>query len=86
MLFADGHLRNRALYTADIALHHARKPNPDLDAAGDAAHRTLTYLPEIRSERFLRSLRDIAGTLQPHHRTRAAADYLDAYRALVPAA
>ncbi|WP_407842167.1 hypothetical protein ACE1OC_43245 (plasmid) [Streptomyces sp. DSM 116496] len=86
MLFADGHLRNRALYTADIALHHARKSNPDLDAAGDAAHRTLAYLPEVRSERFLRSLRDIAGTLQPHHRTRAVADYLDAYRALVPAA
>ncbi|MFE5713445.1 hypothetical protein ACFQ7J_21850 [Streptomyces sp. NPDC056501] len=84
MLFADGHLRNRALYTADIALHHARKPNPDLDAAADAAHRTLAYLPDVHSERLLRSLRDIAGTLQPH-RTRAIADYLDTYRTVVPA-
>ncbi|MFE5709674.1 hypothetical protein ACFQ7J_02435 [Streptomyces sp. NPDC056501] len=86
MLFADGHLRNRALYTADIALHHARKPDPDLDTAAEAAHRTLAYLPEIRSERLLRSLRDIVGTLQPHHRTRAVAEYLDTYRAAVPAA
>ncbi|MGW2825770.1 hypothetical protein ACWC24_32905 [Streptomyces sp. NPDC001443] len=86
MLFADGHLRNRALYTADIALHHARKPSPDLDAAADAAHRTLAYLPDVRSERLLRALRDIAGTLQPHNRTRDVADYLDTYRAAVPAA
>ncbi|MGG8410498.1 N-acetyltransferase family protein [Streptomyces sp. 12297] len=45
MLFGDGHLRNRALYTADIALHHARKKNPDLDAATEAAHRTSPTSP-----------------------------------------
>ncbi|MFH8626027.1 hypothetical protein ACH4A8_29805 [Streptomyces vietnamensis] len=86
MLFADGHLRNRALYTADIALHHARTSAPDLDAAAAAAHRALSYLPDVRSERLLRALRDIAGTLQPHHRTAAVADYLDAHCATVPAA
>ncbi|MFB7452968.1 hypothetical protein [Streptomyces sp. NPDC056194] len=86
MLFADGHPRNRALYTADIALHHARTSAPDLDAAADAAHRALAYLPDVRSERLLRALRDIAGTLQPHHRTASVADYLDAHRATVPAA
>ncbi|MFJ3310322.1 hypothetical protein ACIPSA_46500 [Streptomyces sp. NPDC086549] len=86
MLFADSHPRNQALYTADLALHHARKTNPDLDAAADAAHRTLAYLPDVRSERLLRSLRDIAGTLKPHHRTRVVADYLDTYRAALPAA
>ncbi|MEW1914412.1 hypothetical protein AB0442_39500 [Kitasatospora sp. NPDC085895] len=87
MLFGDdSHARNRALYTADIALHHARKPQPDLDAAADAARRTLAYLPDVRSERLLRSLRDIAGTLQAHDRTRPVTDYLTAYRAAVPAA
>ncbi|MFZ3475911.1 hypothetical protein ACODT3_40865 [Streptomyces sp. 4.24] len=86
MLFAGGHPRNRALYTADIAVHHARKNTPDLDAATDAAHRTLAYLPDVRSERLLRSLRDVAGTLRPHHHARAVADYLDTYRAAVPAA
>ncbi|MFE0460422.1 hypothetical protein ACFW1A_14365 [Kitasatospora sp. NPDC058965] len=28
MLFAGGHARNRALYTADIALHHAHRARP----------------------------------------------------------
>ncbi|MFE3629463.1 hypothetical protein [Streptomyces goshikiensis] len=86
MLFGAGHTRNRSLYTADIALHHARRTGPDLDAATDAAHRTLAYLPDVRSQRLIRSLRDIAGALQPHRQVRCVADYLDAYRATVPAA
>ncbi|MDI5969911.1 hypothetical protein POF50_011280 [Streptomyces sp. SL13] len=85
MLFSADHTRNRALYTADIALHHARKPAPDLDAAADAAHRTLAYLTDVRSERLERSLRDITGTLTPHKSVTAVADYLAAYREAVPA-
>lgn len=85
MLFADGHPRNRSLYTADIALHHARRARPDLDAATDAAHRTLAYLPDVRSERLIRSLRDVAGALQAHRQVQCVADYFDAYRADVPA-
>ncbi|MFC8452150.1 hypothetical protein [Kitasatospora sp. NPDC057223] len=85
MLFADGHPRNRSLYTADIALHHARRAAPDLDAATDAAHRTLAYLPDVRSERLIRSLRDIAGALQSHREVRCVATYLDSYRSAVPA-
>jgi len=86
MLFGEGHTRNRSLYTADIALHHARKPSPDLDAAADAAHRAIAYLPDVRSERLVRSLRDVAGTLKAHRQVPCVADYLDAYRAAVPAA
>ncbi|MDH6575119.1 hypothetical protein [Kitasatospora sp. MAP5-34] len=86
MLFGDDHTRNRSLYTADIALHHARKPNPDLDAATDAARQTLAYLPDVRSERLIRSLRDVAGALKAHDQVRDVADFLDAYRAAVPAA
>ncbi len=86
MLFADGHPRNRSLYTADIALHHARRASPDLDAATDAAHRTLAYLPDVRSERLIRSLRGVAGALQAHRQVPCVANYFDAYRAAVPAA
>lgn len=86
MLFADGHPRNRSLYTADIALHQARLAEPHLDASTDAAHRTLTYLPDVRSGRLIRSLRDIAGALQLHREVRCVTDYLDAYRTAVAAA
>ncbi|WP_018545371.1 hypothetical protein [Streptomyces sp. LaPpAH-108] len=86
MLFADGHPRNRALYTADVALHHAHSAKPDLDAVTDAGYRTLAYLPDVRSERLIRSLRDIAGALQPHHKVPSVANYLDIYRSAVTAA
>ncbi|WP_259465238.1 hypothetical protein [Streptomyces sp. TLI_171] len=86
MLFADGHLRNRALYTADIALQHAQRPRPNLDFATDAGHRTLAHLSDVRSARLLRSLRTIAGALTPHRDTPCVATFLDAYRTAVPAA
>ncbi|WP_254897669.1 hypothetical protein [Kitasatospora sp. NA04385] len=86
MLFGDGHPRNRSLYTADIALHHAHRPRPDLDAATDAGHRALAHLTAVRSARLLRSLRSVAGTLTPHRGVPCVAEYLDAYRTAVPAA
>ncbi|MER5866655.1 hypothetical protein [Kitasatospora sp. NPDC002040] len=86
MLFGSGHPRNRALYTADVALHHTRQARPDLDAATDAAHRALVHLPDVRSERLIRSLRDIAGALQSHGEVRCVSAYLDSYRAAVRAA
>ncbi|MFE3505318.1 hypothetical protein ACFXPX_36615 [Kitasatospora sp. NPDC059146] len=86
MLFANGHPRNRALYTADIAAHHARGAKPDLDAAVDAGHRTLAYLPDVRSGRLVRSLRDLASTLRAHRAVPCVAHYLDAHRTVVPAA
>ncbi|MEV4212522.1 hypothetical protein [Micromonospora sp. NPDC049662] len=81
MLFAADHTRNRALYTADIALHHARKPRPDLDAAVDAAHRALRYLPGVHSDRLTRALDAVAGVLTPHEQVRSVAGYFDIYRA-----
>ncbi|MEV0536352.1 hypothetical protein [Kitasatospora sp. NPDC050463] len=86
MLLADAHLRNRSPYTPDIALHYARRPAPDLDAATDAAHRTLAHLPDVRSERLVRSLRDVAGALQAHRQVPCVADCFDACQAAVPAA
>jgi hypothetical protein len=84
MLFDAGHARNRSLYTADIALHHAKKPSPDLEAAADATHRAIAYLPDVRSQRLLRSLRDIANVLSVHRKVPCVADCLDAYRTAVP--
>ncbi|MER5354633.1 hypothetical protein ABT093_30415 [Kitasatospora sp. NPDC002551] len=84
MLFADGSPRNRSLYTADIALHHAHRPRPDLDAATDAARRALAHLPDVGSERLVRSLHDIAGALRAHRAVPCVADYLDAHTACLP--
>ena len=81
MLFAADHTRNRALYTADIALHHARKPRPDLDAAVDAAHRALEYLSGVHSNRLTRALDAVASVLAPHEKVRSVAGYFDVYRA-----
>ncbi|CAN3985877.1 hypothetical protein [Kitasatospora purpeofusca] len=39
MLFADGHPRNRALYTADIALHHTTDAGPHTLARLECQHR-----------------------------------------------
>ncbi|MER5638143.1 hypothetical protein ABT095_14440 [Kitasatospora sp. NPDC002227] len=88
MLFTDGHPRNRALYTADIALHHARSPRPDLDAVTDAGRRTLAYLPDVRSQRLVRSLNGIADALHTHRTVPCVAEYLDTHHAahLPPAA
>ncbi|MEU7018983.1 hypothetical protein [Streptomyces sp. NPDC046385] len=90
MLFADGHPRNRALYTADIALHDTRKAHPDLDAVTDAvtdaAHRALAHLTDVRSERLQRSPQTVTRTLQPHARSRTVSAYLDSYHAATAAA
>ncbi|MEU4296392.1 hypothetical protein [Kitasatospora aureofaciens] len=86
MLFAQGHARNRALYTADIALHQARRERPDLDAATDAGHRTLAYLKDVRSKRLLASLHGIANSLEYHREVPCVARYLHAYRTAVPVA
>ncbi|MFJ5122388.1 hypothetical protein [Kitasatospora sp. NPDC088548] len=83
MLFSDGHPRNRALYTADIALHHARSPRPDLDAVTEAGRRALAHLPDVRSQRLVRSLNDIADALRAHRTVPCVADYLDRDHAAV---
>ncbi|MFD5466682.1 hypothetical protein ACFWIQ_28190 [Kitasatospora sp. NPDC127059] len=85
MLFAGGHARNAALYTADIALHQAHRERPDLDAAVDAGHRTLAYLKDVRSERLTAAVHGIATALQPHRTVPCVAEYLDAYRTAVAA-
>ncbi|MEU4118954.1 hypothetical protein AB0F71_31230 [Kitasatospora sp. NPDC028055] len=85
MLFSGGHARNAALYTADIALHQARRERPDLDAAVDAGHRTLAYLKDVHSERLARAVHNIATSLGPHRKVPRVAEYLDAHRAAVAA-
>jgi hypothetical protein len=79
LLSGEKHTRNRALYTADIALHHAVREHPDPEAAADAATRTLAYLPDITSSRLTRALRDIAAALQQHRTVPAVANWFDAY-------
>ncbi|WPB90109.1 hypothetical protein [Streptomyces malaysiensis] len=73
--------RNRALYTADIAIHHAVRDRPDPEAAAEAAGRALAYLPEVRSDRLLQQLHNMASALQRHACVPAVADWLEAYRA-----
>jgi len=85
LLSGEVHARNRALYTADIALHQAVRDRPDPEAAADAATRALAYLPEVRSDRLVRALGDIAAALQRHRALPAVRDWFDSYTAATTA-
>ncbi|MEV0846376.1 hypothetical protein AB0J21_10960 [Streptomyces sp. NPDC049954] len=78
LLQAPHHHRNRALYTADLALLNARKDKPDLDAATAAAREALAQLPQVGSSRLMHSLDRIAEELAPHRSVSSVAAYLDA--------
>ncbi|MEK8175009.1 hypothetical protein NKH77_55900 [Streptomyces sp. M19] len=80
LLHGDAFARNRALYTADIAIQHAVKDRPEPEAAAGAAGRVLAYLPDVHSDRLLQSLRNVAGALQRHSRVPAVADWIEEYR------
>ncbi|MFE4540242.1 hypothetical protein ACFRKB_35115 [Streptomyces scopuliridis] len=80
LLHGDTFVRNKALYTADIAIQHAVRDRPEPEAAAEAAGRVLAYLPEVRSDRLLQSLHDVAGALQRHSRVPAVADWIEEYR------
>ncbi|GAA2650857.1 hypothetical protein GCM10010425_74600 [Streptomyces spororaveus] len=80
LLHGDQFARNRALYLGDVAIQHAVRSRPEPEAAAEAAHRVLSYLPDVRSDRLLRQLHNVAGALQRHTAVPAVADWLDAYR------
>ncbi|WP_086796913.1 hypothetical protein [Streptomyces caniscabiei] len=80
LLFGDAFARNRALYTADIAVQHALRERPEPEAAAQAAGRVLAYLPDVRSDRLLQQLADVESALQRHAAVPAVADWLEAYR------
>ncbi|UUU18918.1 hypothetical protein [Streptomyces sp. DSM 40750] len=80
LLFGDAFARNRALYTADIAVQHALRDRPEPEAAAEAAGRVLAYLPDVRSDRLLQQLADVESALQRHAAVPAVADWLEAYR------
>ncbi|WP_248283053.1 hypothetical protein [Streptomyces sp. RLA2-12] len=80
LLHGDEYARNRALYTADVAIQHAVRDRPEPEAAAEAAGRVLAFLPEVRSDRLLQSLHDVAGALQRHSRVPAVADWIEEYR------
>ncbi|MEU3350002.1 hypothetical protein ABZ723_34545, partial [Streptomyces sp. NPDC006700] len=83
LLHGDHFARNRALYTADIAIQHAVRDRPEPEAAAEAAGRVLAFLPEVRSDRLLQSLHNVAGALQRHGRVPAVADWIEEYRTTV---
>ncbi|MEU5298623.1 hypothetical protein [Streptomyces umbrinus] len=85
LLHGGAFARNSALYTADIAIQHAVRDRPEPEAAADAAGRVLAYLPEVRSDRLLQSLHNVAGALQRHGRVRAVADWIEEYRTTIAA-
>ncbi|MFC8350967.1 hypothetical protein [Streptomyces sp. NPDC057280] len=74
--------RNSALYTADVAIQHAVRERPEPEAAAAAAGRVLAFLPDVRSDRLLQSLHDVAGALQRHSRVPAVADWFEQYRTI----
>ncbi|MEU9405771.1 hypothetical protein AB0E08_08700 [Streptomyces sp. NPDC048281] len=75
--------RNSALYTADIAIQHAVRDRPEVEAAAEAAGKVLAYLPEVRSDRLLQSLHNVAGALQRHSRVPAVAAWIEEYRTTI---
>jgi hypothetical protein len=80
LLHGDHFARNRALYTADVAIQHAVRDRPEPEAAAEAAGRVLAFLPEVKSDRLLQSLHNVAGALQRHSRVPQVADWLEEYR------
>ncbi len=79
LLHGEAFARNRALYTADVAIQHAVRERPEPEQAADAAGRVLAFLPEVRSDRLLQALHNVAGALQRHHRVPAVADFIEEY-------
>jgi hypothetical protein len=82
LLHGGAFARNSALYTADIAIQHAVRDRPEPEAAAEAAGRVLAFLPEVRSDRLLQSLHDVAGALQRHNRVPVVADWIEEYRSI----
>ncbi|MFK4694148.1 hypothetical protein [Streptomyces pristinaespiralis] len=80
LLHGDAFTRNRALYTADIAIQHAVSDRPELETAAEAAGRVLAYLPTVRSDRLLQQLHNVDSALQRHAGIPAVADWLEKYR------
>jgi hypothetical protein len=80
LLHGEHFARNRALYTADVAIQHAVRDKPEPEAAAEAAGRVLAFLPEVRSDRLLQSLHNVAGALQRHGRIPAVASWIEEYR------
>ena len=80
LLHGDQFARNRALYTADVAIQHAVRERPEPEAAAEAAGRVLAYLPEVRSDRLLQQLQNVESALQRHAAVPAVADWLEEYR------
>lgn len=85
LLHGGAFARNSALYTADIAIQHAVRDKPEPEAAAEAAGKVLAYLPEVRSDRLLQSLHDVAGALQRHNRVPVVATWLEEYRSTITA-
>ncbi|MEV6781160.1 hypothetical protein [Streptomyces sp. NPDC051098] len=82
LLHGEGFARNRALYTADIAIQHAHRERAEPEVAVEAAARVLAYLPAVRSDRLMQQLTNVASALQRHTNVPAVADWLEEYRTI----
>ncbi|MEU6381849.1 hypothetical protein [Streptomyces sp. NPDC046909] len=82
LLHGDAFARNRALYTADVAIQHAVRDRPEPEAAAEAAGRVLAHLPAVRSDRLLKQLHNVESALQRHAAVPAVADWLEEYRTI----
>lgn len=76
LLHGDAFARNRALYTADVAVQNTIRERPDLDAALRAADDVLTYLPDVQSRRLLSAVREVETAMQRHATTPVVAEWL----------
>ncbi|MCM2386830.1 hypothetical protein [Streptomyces albipurpureus] len=82
LLHGEGFTRNRALYTADIAIQHAVRDRPEPEAAAEAAGRVLAYLLEVRSDRLLQQLHSVESALQRHAAVPVVANWLEEYHTI----
>jgi hypothetical protein len=65
---------------ADVAIQHAVGADLSRRQPPKPRGRVLAFLPEVRSDRLLQSLRNVAGALQRLGRVPAVADWIEEYR------
>jgi hypothetical protein len=68
---------------ADVAIEHAVGDRPGPEAAAEAAGRVRALLPEVRSDRLLQSLHNLAGALRRHGRIPAVVDWTEECRTAI---
>ncbi|MFE1802336.1 hypothetical protein ACFW9L_40075 [Streptomyces sp. NPDC059517] len=62
------------------------RERPEPEVAAEAAGRVLAFLPQVRSDRLLQALHNVASALQRNGRVPAVADWIDEYTTTITTA